>query len=90
MYENHNLILTESEMEAIVREAKKLLNQEEVEVTIFMMLNYETRARWWTQFIFWDWGQRLCGRYIAWLVRKKVKQYQKSISLSNKAKNGSI
>lgn len=44
-------------------------------IPIIYFLHYEIYNSWWCQFIGWDLGSELAGRYFAWKVKRKYKKY---------------
>lgn len=42
---------------------------------IKLFLDYEIRSSWWAQYIWWDWGRALAGRYFAWKTKRKFDRF---------------
>lgn len=55
-------------------------------LTIKQCLDYEVRSHWLVTWIWFDWGQNLMGRYIAWKVLRKYKRYTWTIGMEERIK----
>lgn len=51
-------------------------------ITKNQALNYETRSSWISQFIWWEWLQKIVAKYYVWKTLRKYKRYQKSLDYS--------
>lgn len=56
-------------------------------LTIKQCLDYEVRTHWLASWIWFEWGQRLMGSYIAGKVSRKYKRYSWSILMAERVNN---
>ena len=52
-------------------------------------LNYEIRGTWWPRWIGFSWGQKIAGKYFAFMVRRKYVRYKKSMEWKHRMKQSS-
>jgi hypothetical protein len=51
------------------------------------LLDYEIRSSWWASCIFWNWGQKLSGKYFSWKTSRKYARYKESKAWEEWIKN---
>jgi hypothetical protein len=75
MYNEHGLILLDSDMDEIIREVQKL------NLTSRQILEYEVHSHWLSGLINFNWGQELLAWYFARKVARKYRRYLKSMDI---------